>query len=349
MSYQEAALYGDLVLFLRDRAAELLAADGDVEAQRQQLDLIIRDWFFTPQEDLHGCAPRDLIWAERREEPNPLPVERLDEFFFDDCPICQHTRDEIIADLEAGVDPCFHWHYDDGGYPLIAQYDPEGWDACYAEMDASMGKGNEAVFDEINRLLDEDEWHEAAELAYQALVHDPDRSRAANALLRCYLHRDALREMERVQFRLFHPEDPDYDAPHQQRRRRVYTYRCLSRASAWMDWIGGDHIPLELADVADKLHEGYAALNAAYCVGEHGAYERARAAFAEAEAACAERRALTWYLARLYADHGFFAECLETLEQLKVLDEAGFSSAAYQLWIEVSWWHTYGWQVPWLH
>ncbi|MEJ5309246.1 MAG: hypothetical protein WHX52_05710 [Anaerolineae bacterium] len=41
MSYQEAALYGDLVLFLRDRAAELLARDGDIEAQRAKLDTLI--------------------------------------------------------------------------------------------------------------------------------------------------------------------------------------------------------------------------------------------------------------------------------------------------------------------
>jgi len=33
MSVQECALYGDLVLYLRDRAAELLAGDGsDAEA-----------------------------------------------------------------------------------------------------------------------------------------------------------------------------------------------------------------------------------------------------------------------------------------------------------------------------
>ncbi|MCP4548715.1 MAG: hypothetical protein GY835_19835 [bacterium] len=138
MCYQECALYGNLVLYLRDRAAELLADDGDdVEAEQERLDGIIRDWFFDPQDELYGCAPRDLIWAEQKDEPNPIDSDRLAEFFFDDCPVCQFTRQELEKDIEAGKDPGFHWHYDDGGYPLIARYDPEGWDARWAEEDAA--------------------------------------------------------------------------------------------------------------------------------------------------------------------------------------------------------------------
>lgn len=139
MCYQECALYGDLVLFLRDRAAELLSGDdGDAEAERERLDAIIRDWFFEPQDRLHGCAPRDLIWAEQKGEPNPIPPDRLEEFFFDDCPVCQFTRQELEEAIESGEDPGFHWHYDDGGYPLIAHYDPEGWDEHWDEWEAAI-------------------------------------------------------------------------------------------------------------------------------------------------------------------------------------------------------------------
>jgi len=137
MCYQECALYGELVLYLRDRAAEWLAgADGDMEAERARLDALIRDWFFAPRDELYGCAPRDLIWAEQKGEPNPVHPERLAEFF-DDCPICQATYQEVKQALEAGEDPGWHWHYDDGGYPLIARYDPEGWDERWAEEEAS--------------------------------------------------------------------------------------------------------------------------------------------------------------------------------------------------------------------
>jgi hypothetical protein len=57
LSIQEAALCGDLVLYLRDRAADLLAREGrDLEGQKERLDRIIRNWFFAPQDRLHGCA-----------------------------------------------------------------------------------------------------------------------------------------------------------------------------------------------------------------------------------------------------------------------------------------------------
>jgi len=141
MSIQECALYGELVLYLRDRAANLLTGDGDdVEAERERLDTVIRDWFLSPQDELHGCAPRDLIWAEQKGEPNPIHPDRLAEFFDDDCPICQAEYREVKAAIEAGEDSGWHWHYDDGGCPLIAHYDPEGWDERWVEEDAAFGR-----------------------------------------------------------------------------------------------------------------------------------------------------------------------------------------------------------------
>jgi len=136
--YQECALYGELVLCLRNRAAELLAGDGgDVEAERARLDTVIRDWFFTPQDELHGCAPRELIWAEQKGEPNPIHPDHLAEFFDDDCPICQAEYREVQAAIEAGEEHGWQWHHDDGGCPLISLYDPEGWDERWAEEDAA--------------------------------------------------------------------------------------------------------------------------------------------------------------------------------------------------------------------
>ena len=138
MCFQECALYGDLVLYLRNCAAELLAGDGgDVEVERARLDTVIRDWFFAPQHELHGCAPRDLIWAEQKGEPNPVHPDRLAEFFEDDCPLCQAMHHEVKEAIEAGEEHGWQWHYDDGGCPLIAQYDPEGWDARWAEEHAA--------------------------------------------------------------------------------------------------------------------------------------------------------------------------------------------------------------------
>ena len=137
MSDQACALYGDLVLWLRDRAAELLTEDeGNVEAEQERLDALIRGWFFEPQPELYGCAPRDVIWAEQMDQANPVHREYVDEIFEDDCPVCQFERDRLISALDAGETPSFQWFYDDGGYPLIAHYDVEGWDARWAEDDA---------------------------------------------------------------------------------------------------------------------------------------------------------------------------------------------------------------------
>ena len=122
MAYQECALYGDLVRYLRDRCAVRLAELDpafDAETGRAWLDALIRDWFFTPQPDLHGDAPRGVIWREQKGEPNVVPPDQMDDLFFDDCPVCQAMRDEPGE---------WHWHYDDGGFPLIAEYDPQGWD-----------------------------------------------------------------------------------------------------------------------------------------------------------------------------------------------------------------------------
>jgi hypothetical protein len=138
VSIQEAALYGDLVLYLRGRTAEMIAGEhGSISRAEGELDSLIREWFLGPQDELHGCAPRDLIYAECKGTPNPIHPEHLDEFFIDDCPICQAEADEVKASLEAGEDPGWHWYYGDGGLPLIARYDPEGWDACWAEKEAA--------------------------------------------------------------------------------------------------------------------------------------------------------------------------------------------------------------------
>jgi thioredoxin-like negative regulator of GroEL len=423
MSVQECALYGDLVLYLRDRAAELLAQSNpktNIEAERTRLDDIIRAWFFAPQDDLHGLAPRDVIWAEQKGEPNRLPDDQLDDLFFDDCPICQAMRDAESAEakMAAGHNHGWYWSYDDGGYPLIARYDPEGYDACYADIedmplddpalyDKTTGErvispldddmpwddeppyghlpgapnlqepfdeddlysppsdlpfaddprvtedspptmqqaAQDAIIDQLNVVLDRDDWDRAAEMAYEALAIDPTYDRAINALLRCYLHRDTLREMHHVLLKLFDPED---DRPPQKHRVLAYSYRVMSRARLWDEWEPFE-TPSELKNVQDALKEGLSKLNAAYCAGEEGAYEKARSAFAQAQANCpaAHRDAFLWWLARLYANYGFFEESAAALAALRA---SGPGNADVQrLWAEVTWWRDNGKWLPWIH
>ena len=80
MSIQEAALYGDLVVALRDYAAGQLACvspDLDAETAGGRLDEFIRTWFFTPQGELYGSAPREVIWRENWARAIQFPGNTL--------------------------------------------------------------------------------------------------------------------------------------------------------------------------------------------------------------------------------------------------------------------------------
>ena len=127
MSMQEAALYGDLVLALRDYATEQLAAPAaglTAEQARLQVDEFIRGWFFTPQDELYGSTPREVIWREQLGEPNPIPRRYAAEIFDDDCPLCQMMRAEI-ENAESDEAHGHHWTYCLDAC-LLDQYDPEG-------------------------------------------------------------------------------------------------------------------------------------------------------------------------------------------------------------------------------
>jgi hypothetical protein len=128
MSMQEAALYGDLVVALRDHAAGELAGRSpnlDAETAGALLDEFIRSWFFTPQAQLYGAAPREVIWREQLGEGNAIPREYAAEAYSDcDCPICQMMREEIeSAEDDAAHGHC--WVYCPDSI-LLDRYDPEG-------------------------------------------------------------------------------------------------------------------------------------------------------------------------------------------------------------------------------
>ena len=135
MSIAEAALYGDLVKYLRDRwaaqAAEFNATSFDEE--RTQIDELIRTWFFTPQLDLHGLTPHAIIRNEELGKPNVVPHDHLDELFDDDCLICEMMREEALRGAGGA------WHF--GLAPdltLLDEYDPEGCATRWGEVDRGM-------------------------------------------------------------------------------------------------------------------------------------------------------------------------------------------------------------------
>ena len=127
--YQACALYQQLVRHLQKCVAEELATlrHTNVSAEYAQIDQIIRDWLFTPQRDLHGSSPRDVIRREQLGEPNMLPPSSPDD-------------DELIQELHEieellGGNERHHWFVDDGGVSLLDEFDPEGQDEYFRIMD----------------------------------------------------------------------------------------------------------------------------------------------------------------------------------------------------------------------
>ena len=202
----------------------------------------------------------------------------------------------------------------------------------------------DAIIEQVNDLLDDEwEWDAAAEKAYEALAIDPTYGRAANALLRCYLTHNALREMRHVLLKLF---DPDDDERFNQRHRiAAYSYRVLSRADFWLEW--DEDLPPELADVKEAIEAGQHTLLHAYFDGEERDLQEARAQFKAALDRAADRSGLTWYLARLYADKGYFADSAALLGALIAASPA--RSEALRLYAEMVWWRDHSGQIPWIH
>jgi len=177
--------------------------------------------------------------------------------------------------------------------------------------------------------MDRKEWDEVAELCYQVLALDPDNENAENKLRLVYLQKDLLRDMGRQMLRLFDPED---DRPHQRRHKLGFSYACLSRWPGWLD-LDWDKPP---AEVAETLETGRLRLIADYLMGEEGAYAEARATFDQALAEAEDKAAVLWWLSKIYAHHGYFAEAVEALEQMAAL--APLSAEARRLYGEARWW-----------
>ncbi len=125
MSVHEAALYGELVRYLRDLCAGQLAElkGSDIVAEQQLLDKAIRAWFFTPQEALYGYTPQRIIRNEELNIPNVIPENRLPDALGDDYPFDKELREMMAAQGEDNASWGFGLAPDAS---LLDEYDPEG-------------------------------------------------------------------------------------------------------------------------------------------------------------------------------------------------------------------------------
>jgi hypothetical protein len=278
------------------------------------------------------------------EEFDDLDAEEFDLFDADDLvgrlphdePYSADDDEPIFADPGEGLPP--EQARSRRAMLGVPEFEDVEDNASYSPMRAMQ----DALIEQVNALL-EDEWDAAAEKAYAALAIDPTYGRAANALLRCYLTHTALREMQHALIKLFNPEDDERF--NQRHRIAAYSYRVLSRADFWLQW--DEDVPPELADVKDSIEAGQHALRHAYFGGEERALQEARAQFKAALDRAADRAGLTWYLAQLYADKGYFADSAALLGAL--IGTLPNHANALRLYAEMLWWRDHSWQIPWIH
>jgi tetratricopeptide (TPR) repeat protein len=193
------------------------------------------------------------------------------------------------------------------------------------------------LIEQAEHFIDHRDWDEAAVRCYQILALDGENVNAQNKLRLIYLQRDLVDDMRNAVERL---SDPDDASPHQYRRRLAFSYRVLSR---WEGWLEDD---LEQTPV-DELEEVAQILNAAYLHGDDDDLQQAWGLYVQTCAKYArERRAVQWWMAKQYAQRGFFADAAEVLSEM--LSRGPDDLNARYVLAEMRWWRDHADCIAWL-
>jgi tetratricopeptide (TPR) repeat protein len=181
------------------------------------------------------------------------------------------------------------------------------------------------------------DWDEAAVRCYRILAIDYDNADAQQKLRQIYLQRDLVEDMRSAVLRLSDPEDA---SPHQHRRRLAFSYKVLSR---WEGWLKDDS---EQTPV-DDLEEVTQTLNAAYLHGDDDELLQVWNRYVETCAQQPEQRCtIQWWMAKQYAQRGFFADAGEVLMEL--LGGSPDDYDARYLLAEMRWWRDHADCIAWL-
>ena len=191
---------------------------------------------------------------------------------------------------------------------------------------------------QAEHFIDRREWDEAAARCYQILALDLGNLNAQNKLTLIYLQRELVEDMRRAVSRLFEPDDA---SPQQCRRMLAFSYRVLS---CWKGWLQDD---LERTPPVDELEEVAQILNHAYLHGDDSDLLRAWNLFTET---CGQhskaRYVIQWWMAKQYAEHGFFADAAEVLTEMRWTCPED-ADALYVL-AEMRWWRDHADRLAWL-
>lgn len=181
------------------------------------------------------------------------------------------------------------------------------------------------------------DWDEAAMRCYRILALDTNNSDAQQKLRQIYLQRELAEDMRSILSRL---SDCDDASPHQHRRRLAFSYKVLSR---WEGWLKDDS---EQTPV-DELEEVGHLLSTANLHGDDRKLLYAWNRYVEAgDRHPDQRRAIQWWMAKHYAQHGFFADAAEVLTEM--LGRGPDEYDARYMLAEMRWWRDHAGCIAWI-
>lgn len=196
-------------------------------------------------------------------------------------------------------------------------------------------------------LADEEEPDpsEAAALCFEVLALFPEHTGAAELVYRAYCDPWLIRDNRRAIERQIDEWD---DRPWQQRRRLALSFRFMSRWDGFYREYdeGREEERLGPADVRAMLDEGHGQLLEDYLVGVARGAEIAWPIFQEAIRRSNNPRLTMLWVAKEYANLGYFAEAADVLADL--LAQYPNDEDGRRLRAEVVWWRDNQHRIPWI-
>ena len=193
----------------------------------------------------------------------------------------------------------------------------------------------------LTRARDIGQWYcgqsDAAALCFDVLALFPDCTEAEELVYELFCDAWTIYD-NRVAIQQ-HIDEWD-DQPWQQRRRLALSFRFMSR---WEGKYADDREGPP--DVRQILEDGRMELLGAYCLGDEECTDYAWSIFADAIHKAKDPHMTLFWIGKIYADLGFFADAAEALGELC----SRFNNPeARRLLAEVIWWRDNAHRIPWI-
>ncbi len=183
---------------------------------------------------------------------------------------------------------------------------------------------------------------DAAALCYEILALFPEHTAASKLVYQAFCDPNLIYENRKALSRTIDEWD---DRPWQQRRRLGKSFSFMSRweAPSTPDDIDPFAPP---TDIADMLNEGKQQLMQDYLLGQSKGADVAWGIFQEALKRANDPQAALLWMGQLYAEHGYFAEAVDVLEELRA--QFPQDMVGRRLWAEARWWRDNQGRIPWI-